>query len=44
MTPRVRLFDFLATPANLYLWFCARLCGLDFEFGPCDEDGEFADD
>jgi len=41
MTIRVRIYEFLATPAHLWLSLCAWLTGLTFECGPVtDEDEE----
>ena len=41
MTLKLRIFDFLATPGHLWLYLVAKICGLDFTFGPVDEDGNF---
>ena len=35
------VYDFLATPAHLWLCVCAWLCGGVFEHGPTDENGDF---
>lgn len=37
---RVRIFEFLATPAHLWLWVCARIVGWSFTCGPVDEDDD----
>jgi hypothetical protein len=34
MTVRLRIYEFLATPAHIWLWICARLVGGRFECGP----------
>lgn len=36
MTPRLRLYEFLATPAHAYLWLIAELCGVDFSYRIAD--------
>ncbi|KKK84300.1 hypothetical protein LCGC14_2784720, partial [marine sediment metagenome] len=28
--PRLKLYEFLATPAHLWLWVVARICGGSF--------------
>ncbi len=38
---RVRLYEFLALPAHLWLWCCGRLFGWRFEWGPVDDTGEW---
>ena len=35
---QLRIFEFLAIPAHLWLWICAQLVGLRFECGPVDDD------
>lgn len=32
MTLRLRIYEFLATPAHIWLMCMARLCGMRFEF------------
>ena len=34
MTLRLAIYEFLATPAHLWLWCCAWVCGGKFECGP----------
>ena len=34
MTWRLRVYEFLATPAHAWLWLCARFVGMRFECGP----------
>lgn len=36
MIPRLRLYDFLATPAHAYLWLVAQLLGIDFSYRIAD--------
>lgn len=33
MTLRLRIYEFLATPAHAWLWICARLVGGEFTCG-----------
>ena len=40
---RLKIFEFLATPAHIWLWVCAKLCGWDFEYWAEDEDDENED-
>ena len=40
MTLRLRVYEFLATPAHLWLWCCGRLMGWRFECGPVDDSGK----
>ena len=35
---RMRIFEFLALPAHVWLWLVARLVGGRFECGPIEED------
>ena len=28
---RFKLYEFLAAPAHIWLWLCARVCGMRFE-------------
>lgn len=35
---RLQLYEFLATPAHIWLWCCAKICGGDFECGPVDSE------
>lgn len=35
---RLSVYEFLAAPAHLWLWLCARLVGGTFECGPVTED------
>ena len=37
----LKLYEFLACPAHLWLMIVARLCGGSFEHGPADEQGNF---
>ncbi len=39
MSP-LKLYEFLAFPAHLWLYGVAWLCGMTFRHGPVDEDGE----
>lgn len=39
---RVRLYEFLAAPAHIWLWLCARICGGRFECGPVSHGGDDA--
>ncbi|KKL07270.1 hypothetical protein LCGC14_1543480, partial [marine sediment metagenome] len=32
------LYEFLATPAHLWLWVVARICGGSFTYGPVSDD------
>ena len=32
MDLRLRAYEFLATPAHIWLWCVAKLCGMKFEF------------
>lgn len=41
MTMRLKIFEFLAYPAHLWLMAVARLCGMTFEHGPADDKGNF---
>ncbi len=41
MSFKIRIYEFLATPAHAWLWLCARLVGWRFECGPVDDSGEF---
>ena len=34
MTIRLRIYEFLATPAHAWLWLCAKIIGGSFECGP----------
>ena len=34
MTTKLRIYEFLATPAHIWLWLCARLVGGKFKCGP----------
>ena len=34
MSFKLRVYDFLAAPAHLWLWCCGRLMGWRFECGP----------
>lgn len=40
MTWRLRIYEFLATPAHIWLWLVARLVGGRFECGPVVGDEE----
>ncbi len=41
MTLKLRVFEFLIAPANLWMYFVAFLCGYTFHCGPVfDEDEE----
>lgn len=40
MTLRLRIYEFLATPAHIWLWACARLVGGRFECGPVSDPSE----
>ena len=40
MTWRLRIYEFLATPAHIWLWLVARLVGGRFECGPGHEADE----
>lgn len=31
-------YEFIATPAHLWLWVCAKMVGAEFECGPVDEE------
>lgn len=33
---RIRLYEFLAAPAHLWLLLCAALAGIHLKFGPTD--------
>lgn len=35
-TARLKIYEFLATPAHLWLWICARLVGAQFSCGPVE--------
>ena len=37
---KLRIYEFLAAPAHLWLWGAARLVGGRFECGPADEPNE----
>ena len=43
MTFRLRIYEFLATPAHIWLWCCARICGGHFECGPVVNDGDIGE-
>lgn len=34
---RLQLFEFIATPAHLWLWGCAFLLSIDIEYGPTEK-------
>lgn len=34
---KVYIFEFIAAPAHLWIWICARIVGWDFTFGPVEE-------
>ena len=38
MTLRLKIFEFLAMPAHIWLWVCAKLVGMTFTCGPVDEE------
>ena len=38
MNPRLRLYEFLATPAHAYLWLVAQFLGVNFSFRIADTD------
>ena len=40
MTLRLRIFEIIASPANVWLGVCAWLCGYTFRFGPVDDDDD----
>ena len=40
MTWRLRIYEFLATPAHIWLWLVARLVGCRFECGPVHDADE----
>ena len=40
----LKIYEFLAYPAHLWLMIVARLCGGSFEHGPADEHGNFIKD
>ena len=40
MSVRLCIYEFLATPAHIWLWACGRLVGMRFECGPVDDTGE----
>ena len=40
MTWRLRIYEFLATPAHIWLWLVARLVGARFECGPVSDPDE----
>ena len=39
MNMRLKIYELLAFPAHLWLMGVARLCGVDLEYGPTDDDG-----
>ncbi len=40
MTNKLRLYEFLATPAHVWLWVVARIVGGKFECGPVNDPGD----
>ena len=36
----VKLYEFLAAPAHIWLWVCAKICGGTFTCGRVEEDDE----
>ena len=38
MTLKLRLFEILATPAHLWLWIVAKICGMEFTCGPANDE------
>lgn len=38
MWSRLKLYEFLATPAHAWLWLVARICGGRFTCGPANDD------
>lgn len=40
MTLRLRLYEFLATPAHIWLMCMVRLCAMKFEFYSEEEDAD----
>ena len=40
MTFRLKVYDFLTTPAHVYLWCVARVLGFNYVYGPVHEDEE----
>ena len=43
MMVRLRVYEFLATPAHAWLWLCARLVGGKFECGPVNNPDDLLD-
>lgn len=43
MTVRLRIYEFLATPAHLWLWVCAKLVGGEFKCAPVHDPDEALD-
>ncbi len=37
-TLRLRVYEFIATPAHAWLWLCGRVLGMRFECGPVADD------
>lgn len=33
----LRIYEFIAAPAHLWLWVCAKLVGWEFTCGPVEE-------
>ena len=40
MTNRLRIYEFLAAPAHVWLMVCTRLCGGRFECSPVKDKGD----
>lgn len=34
---KVYIYEFIATPAHLWLWLCAKIVGWEFSCGPVEE-------
>ena len=41
---RLKIFEFLATPAHVWLWLVAKVCGWDFNYGFYYDDEDDDDD
>jgi len=40
---RMAIYEFIAFPAHIWLWICARLVGWEFECGPVYDENDSSD-